>query len=89
MKGHGPDRHEGERTVRREREAQMRQRAAGVGPVADWRGDKPGGNAQEERRSRGKQWALKEKRCETETNKSVTVSYSCGSHTLPDSCCPF
>ncbi len=34
----------------------------------------------EERRSGAKQRALKEKRCEIETNKSRTDSYSCGSH---------
>lgn len=34
----------------------------------------------QERRSGAKQQALKEKRCEIETNKSRTDSYSCGSH---------
>lgn len=34
----------------------------------------------QERRSGAKQRALKEKRCEIETNKSRTDSYSCGSH---------
>lgn len=37
----------------------------------------------EEKRSRLKQQALKEKRCEIETNKSRTDSQGCGSHSGP------
>lgn len=64
----------------------MRQKPAGIRGVLEGAQQQAGEERRSreeravERRSGAKQRALKEKRCEIETNKSRTDSYSCGSH---------